>query len=1554
MELFQSVDKQIRFTLLLAPFQAMTRIELEAYVNNIVECYLDVKNPSNKTLNVTVTKVPDAKRQIIVNTDKLEISGQSSSTISIKWSPKETGCWRDVLQFTDSRRIKYDIAITTTAKTNKEKIQKKLSKKAILSKLPVLSVPTVNKQLCGDVSLSVPNKGSQSLCLNLSKQMRADEQTKHENSLNKENVLSKYEVKIYTTQEDRMKSRRYDYHESTSILSEQNSNVWNDGSVVSQAFLTWSKPQEIRRATYVKEKRHYNGTTTIYGRSEEVTEDVACIGDRSKSNFSMLINELKFTTTDVITVSPQPVKKESAEFTSSLNEETCDERNKTFAVGHRTYEIPTISVQETNSNILSPAPRPLECCELSFKDGVNNLIASSPIVQRSRIEISKTEHSGHLVDNVDYSGKVNHGYFSCTTIPEDIGTVKNAKDVYIEISPPKKYLSKACSPLFSTKAGRVTKEKNLHNGRNAKGLQLFVPVTAKKGTKKNASTVKINKSLCTLRQMKKAYPITPVTRESRPHTEEISIYEVFMPSPFTSSMTENPFLKNTASVSNEKWLLRQELVFTLWLNSVLSTPKDLRVNIDNAITDTIDKWQSRKDRDEGIDVNAPCAAILRTASTSCHTTKKLQVLRRDAYAMLHRAEMTGMKTRIDRCITEGMLYVRPDRDLHRDFGLQKDVLSVFLCYNPLWLRIGLEAVYNESIPLRNNNDLFGLSRFITERFFTNPQLTRTPGYHRADPSKKFLKALNQFMLKKFLLLVYFLDYAKQRKLITHDPCLFRKQAAWKTSREILLRFSRDLLAGVGDVTKILRVYDYVLTHRQTHIDEYEYEVTDIRQDLRDGVRLCRVVELITGVDGLTQQCRAPAISRLQKVHNVEVALSALRQIGGVLADDVEAKYVAYGDRMKTLSLLWQIVRKIQAPRFDRAARTIQKWWRSRMWQTRVRNYLHERRNYAAYVIQRAWRLQHCETKVSEERVSLLRAKEAAIRLQRWWRLARESVRVKNRRELEDKRRNAVLVLQRRWRAALLMRTHRERYRDMKNAATRIRSWWRSSRLAREKREWFLRCRRSALVIQRVWKMYQARQRRKRDACLLRIQTWWRATSCSRRYQLRRSSCVKIQRWWRERQRYRAQRRAVSLIESWYLCTKAGRTAREDYLRMKDAATRVQTWWRSVMIAREDHRRYQQLRQSIVIVQTYWRRRASARRDRRQFLVKRKACVCLQSYWRRMIQVRRCYERRRSCVIILQRRWRAALAGRIARREYEDIRASVIVVQSRWRAFVARRRFLRCRRAAIVIQSYYRMRLAMRRYDDVRRAVLTIQVYWRCKRKRIEAESLRRRHQEDLVLVVLNLQNECEGAPSDQPLGSAILPSDNYWHQTIDILRTCNNVGTLLTCLSSLDTITKFSPTVCVTLCQLNLVDEIYKTISQRNRSQPWMIVCQRACSILITLAKYPYTRKCIVKQEHALLLVKLLSDATKDKDVFLHCATLIWLLCHDEDYSKTMTMRSDISWLLRNIQQKVSTATTMAKLQKSKNLERLYSSYDSDRSSTLQFSNMNAAILAIIDRTNIY
>ena len=43
----------------------------------------------------------------------------------------------------------------------------------------------------------------------------------------------------------------------------------------------------------------------------------------------------------------------------------------------------------------------------------------------------------------------------------------------------------------------------------------------------------------------------------------------------------------------------------------------------------------------------------------------------------------------------------------------------------------------------------------------------------------YIEQLGKFTLKKFLLLVLFLDRAKLTRLIDHDPCLFNKDASFK-------------------------------------------------------------------------------------------------------------------------------------------------------------------------------------------------------------------------------------------------------------------------------------------------------------------------------------------------------------------------------------------------------------------------------------------------------------------------------------------------------------------------------------------------------------------------------------------------------------------------------------------------------------------------------------------------------------------------------------------------------------------------------------------------------
>ena len=55
-----------------------------------------------------------------------------------------------------------------------------------------------------------------------------------------------------------------------------------------------------------------------------------------------------------------------------------------------------------------------------------------------------------------------------------------------------------------------------------------------------------------------------------------------------------------------------------------------------------------------------------------------------------------------------------------------------------------------------------------------------------------------------------------------------------------------------------------MTFQQSVLDDYDYAVTNLTLDLRDGVVLAKVVDILTNSE-LSNKLRVPAISRLQKV-----------------------------------------------------------------------------------------------------------------------------------------------------------------------------------------------------------------------------------------------------------------------------------------------------------------------------------------------------------------------------------------------------------------------------------------------------------------------------------------------------------------------------------------------------------------------------------------------------------------------------------------------------------------------------------------------------------------
>ncbi|XP_074655688.1 uncharacterized protein LOC141909201 [Tubulanus polymorphus] len=358
---------------------------------------------------------------------------------------------------------------------------------------------------------------------------------------------------------------------------------------------------------------------------------------------------------------------------------------------------------------------------------------------------------------------------------------------------------------------------------------------------------------------------------------------------------------------DERWMEKQERGFVCWMNFLLTPPEDNGKQKQKVDAGAISMDSSTRVADK-------IAPTRETLSFRAYAARRrLDKLRRQCCWLFQSSPIVRIIQKLESEIECGHLNIRKDRKLHADVGIKQKILDLILSYNPLWLRIGMETIYGELLLLSSSSDVVGLSRYILTRLLSNPDIAQEYAHptvpHLFKPG--YDDALAKFTLKKYLMLVLFLDKAKSARLITHDPCLFCKDSPIKSSRDLLIQFARDYLSGEGDITKHLGYLGYAVDHVQTALDEYDYGSTNLAVDLRDGLRLTRITELLTQDWSLSVGLRVPAISRLQKVHNVEVALKKLVSIGldveCVQGGKITPKDIVDGQRQKTLALMWKLI-----------------------------------------------------------------------------------------------------------------------------------------------------------------------------------------------------------------------------------------------------------------------------------------------------------------------------------------------------------------------------------------------------------------------------------------------------------------------------------------------------------------------------------------------------------------------------------------------------------------------------------------------------------------------
>lgn len=135
-----------------------------------------------------------------------------------------------------------------------------------------------------------------------------------------------------------------------------------------------------------------------------------------------------------------------------------------------------------------------------------------------------------------------------------------------------------------------------------------------------------------------------------------------------------------------------------------------------------------------------------------------------------------------------------------------------------------------------------------------------------------------------------------------------------------LAISRLCIRGEGDAIRHLEsITKWSFSQRQYPLERFHYPITNIATDFRDGIRLTKIVELLSSKNGLTPLLQWPAKDAGQRVYNLNIALNAARSEGIPMTTEnqviVQAKDVEIGDREKTLAIPWNIIHHWCLPKY---------------------------------------------------------------------------------------------------------------------------------------------------------------------------------------------------------------------------------------------------------------------------------------------------------------------------------------------------------------------------------------------------------------------------------------------------------------------------------------------------------------------------------------------------------------------------------------------------------------------------------------------------------------
>ncbi|KAH1055683.1 hypothetical protein J1N35_033748 [Gossypium stocksii] len=394
---------------------------------------------------------------------------------------------------------------------------------------------------------------------------------------------------------------------------------------------------------------------------------------------------------------------------------------------------------------------------------------------------------------------------------------------------------------------------------------------------------------------------------------------------------------------------------TVWLNFLFQNPKscgcDLSINgrDDSNVVRVDSTWRSPKrmrelwwrgdESEENIaaDISSSKYSILRSSLKEVCSFDDLKLRMRVYLSLGNCKEILNAMTQVVKNIDEGRLKMKAHCPIVTDVRMKENATKLLMSYNPIWLRIGLYIIFGGDSLLssdRDNSsmqDISFLKMVIEKQFFSHPGLAKAYAYNKKVEGlyrPGYYENLGNVILKRILLLVLILDRAKSQTTLPlkygidgvdgGSPLLFTVSSGIKSSRQVLNDFlSSDVMHGEGNLLAHLVIVGYKVSHQQSALVEFDFQVSDLFLDFQDGVRLCRVIQLLRHDPSILMKIVVPSDTQKKNLANCGVALEYLKQAGVMLCDEdglrITGDDVASGDKELTLSLLWNIFVHLQLP-----------------------------------------------------------------------------------------------------------------------------------------------------------------------------------------------------------------------------------------------------------------------------------------------------------------------------------------------------------------------------------------------------------------------------------------------------------------------------------------------------------------------------------------------------------------------------------------------------------------------------------------------------------------